>query len=124
MVKILLDQNVPAPITDWLRKQTGKNATVTSTRAIGHERMTDEEIFRFCQKEKMIIVTYDEDFQNPLVIPNNPGVGVVRLNIYPTGLSQTKDALLRLLKKYRVDEWEKASIVVDANKIRYQRKSL
>lgn len=70
----------------------------------------------------MVIVTYDEDFQNPLMIPDIPGFGVVRLNVYPTGLKQTQDALQRLLESYPVATWEKASIVVDKHKIRYQKK--
>ncbi len=70
----------------------------------------------------MVIITFDEDFQNPLVIPNIPGYGVIRLNVYPTGLVQTKEALQRLLKNYPVEMWEKASIVIDKNKIRYQKK--
>jgi predicted nuclease of predicted toxin-antitoxin system len=61
------------------------------------DRMRDTDIFYFCQQNEMIIITYDEDFQNPLVIPNIPGFGVIRLNIYPTGVKQTQDALGRLL---------------------------
>ncbi len=122
MVKILLDQNIPAPITDWLQQQVKDSAEITSTRNIGKDRMTDDEIFHYCQNRRMIIITYDEDFQNPLVMPEIPGYGVVRLNIYPTGLKQTKKALLRLLERYPVKEWEKASIVVDTHKIRYQKK--
>ena len=122
MVKILLDQNIQAPIVEWLQKNAGSNSEVTSTRMLNMQRMSDEAIFHFCQNQKMIIVTYDEDFQNPLVIPSMPGYGVVRLNVYPTGLAHTKEALMRLLKNYPVEAWEKASIVVDSNKIRYQKK--
>lgn len=66
--------------------------------------------------------TADEDFQNPLLVENIPGCGVIRLNVYPTGFKQTKDALQRLLDTYPVDKWKKASIIVDANKIRYRKK--
>ncbi|MBA4312249.1 MAG: hypothetical protein C0417_06435 [Chlorobiaceae bacterium] len=122
MIKILLDQNIPEPVTDWLQKEVGDKATITSTRILNLQRMTDEEIFYFCQNHRMIIVTYDEDFQNPLVIPNIPGCGVVRLNIYPTGLKQTQEALRRLLDRHSIEIWERASIVVDPKKIRYQKK--
>jgi len=122
MVKILLDQNIPSPITGWLQQIVGDSAEVVSTRDLGKERMSDTEIFHYCQSQKMVLITYDEDFQNPLVIPNIPGYGVVRLNVYPTGLKQTKEALGRLIENYNVLLWEKASIVVDMGKIRYQRK--
>lgn len=122
MIKILLDQNIPEPITDWLQKEVGDKANITSTRILNLQRMTDEEIFYFCQDHNMVIVTYDEDFQNPLMIQNIPGYGVVRLNIYPTGLKQTQEALRRLLDNYSIESWEKSSIVVDPQKIRYQKK--
>lgn len=70
----------------------------------------------------MVIITYDEDFQNPLVIPNVPGFGVIRINVYPTGYEHTTEALSRLLLTHPVETWEKASIVIDSTKIRYQKK--
>ncbi len=122
MIKVLLDQNIPALVEPWLQNEVGEAAEITSTRKLDMQRMADDEIFYFCQQQKMVIVTYDEDFQNPLVIPNIPGYGVVRLNVYPTGFNQTQQALKRLLQSYPVATWEKASIVVDSNKIRYQKK--
>jgi predicted nuclease of predicted toxin-antitoxin system len=122
MIKVLLDQNIPAPIVSWLQNKVGEAAEITSTRTLRMQRMSDEEIFNYCQQHQMVIITYDEDFQNPLVIENLPGYGVVRLNVYPTGLQQTQAALQRLLDSYPVEAWEKASIVIDPHKIRYQKK--
>ncbi|MFQ5650204.1 MAG: DUF5615 family PIN-like protein [bacterium] len=122
MIKILLDQNIPALIEPWLHDEVGKEAEIRSTRSLSMQRLADVEIFHFCQQQKMVIITYDEDFQNPLVIKDIPGYGVVRLNVYPTGFRQTQEALRRLLESYPVATWEKASIVVDPHKIRYQKK--
>ncbi|MBC8184791.1 DUF5615 family PIN-like protein [candidate division KSB1 bacterium] len=122
MIKILLDQNIPSLIETWLQHVVGKTAEITSTRTLGMQRMTDDKIFYYCQQHRMVIITYDEDFQNPVIMPNIPGYGVVKLNVYPTGLQQTQDALLRLLDNYSIETWEKASIVVDPHKIRYQKK--
>jgi len=123
MIKILLDQNIPALIEPWLQKTLGNAAEVTSTRTLGMQRLTDQAIFYFCQQHQMVIITYDEDFQNPLMIPDIPGYGVVRLNIYPTGFRETQHAMQRLLASYPVAIWEKASIVVDPHKIRFQKKN-
>jgi len=122
MIRIMLDQNIPALIDPWLQNEVGDMAEITSTRKLAMQRMADDEIFYFCQQQKMVIVTYDEDFQNPLLIPNIPGYGVVRLNTYPTGFRQTQEALRRLLANHPLASWEKASIVVDPHKIRYQKK--
>ncbi|MBN1997003.1 DUF5615 family PIN-like protein [candidate division KSB1 bacterium] len=122
MIKILLDQNIPAPFLLWLQNILHEKVKVYSTRTLGMDRMSDYEIFEYGQKNGMIIMTYDEDFQNPQMIPHIPGYGVVRLNTYPTGLHHTKEAILRLLELYPVDRWEKASIIVDQHKIRYRKK--
>lgn len=122
MIRVLLDQNIPGLVAPWLQNEVGAAAEIVSTRQLGMQRMADNEIFYFCQQHKMVIITYDEDFQNPLVIPNIPGYGVVRLNVYPTGFQQTQHALQRLLESYPVETWEKAAIVIDAHKIRYHKK--
>ncbi len=122
MIKILLDQNIHEEILGWLRGEVTSRAEVTSTRLLEMKRHSDEELFYYCQQHQMVIITFDEDFQNPLMIPNIPGYGVVRLNVYPTGIQQTKEALLRLLATYPIETWEYASIVVDQLKIRYNKK--
>lgn len=85
MIRILLDQNIPAQAVQWLQEEIGSEAEILSTRMLGTPRMTDAELFRYCHSQGMVIVTYDEDFQNPLMFPEQPGFGVVRLNVYPTG---------------------------------------
>ena len=122
MIKVLLDQNIPDLILPWLQNEAGEAAEIRSTRQFDMQRMADDEIFYFYQQQQMVIITYDEDFQNPLVMKNIPGYGVIRLNVYPTGFRQTQEALQRLLESYPVATWEKASIVVDSHKIRYQKK--
>lgn len=122
MIRVLLDQNIPAPVESWLQQKTGSVAEIRSTRSLGLQRMADEDLFLFCQHNGMVLVTYDDDFQNPLVIEPTPGRGVVRLNVYPTGIRQTIHALERLLESHAIETWEWASIVVDAHKIRYRRK--
>jgi hypothetical protein len=87
------------------------------------EREGDDVLFAFCQREGYVMVTYDEGFQNPLVVPNIPGYGVVRLNVYPTSLKNTQEALNRLLQEYPVEQWRHASIVVDKHRIRFQKKA-
>ena len=84
-------------------------------------RLSDIEIFKYCQENGMIIITYDEDFQNPRMISNIPGYGVIRLNTYPTGLRHTKEAISRLIELHPVEKWEKASIIIDQYKIRYRK---
>jgi len=62
MIKILLDQNIPDLIECWLQDILGPTAEVTSTRTWGMQRLTDEQIFYFCQRKQLVIITYDEDF--------------------------------------------------------------
>lgn len=122
MIRILLDQNEPEPIAAWLQERVGEAAEVTSTRQLGFQRMADDELFFFCRQQKMVVITYDEDFQNPLLINDIPGYGVVRLNVYPAGIKQTREALQRPLDSHTIASWEHASIVVDQHKIRHKKR--
>lgn len=79
----MLNQNIPALIEPWLQDLVGETASVTSTRSLGFQQREDDEIFYYRQDNKMVIITYDEDFQNPLLIKETPGYGVIRLNVYP-----------------------------------------
>ncbi len=40
MIKILLDQNIPLPVFDWLHEKVGDAAEVTYTRLLGKQRMS------------------------------------------------------------------------------------
>lgn len=73
-MKIFLDQNIHEPILEWLQARVGSGVLVASTRTLKMEREDDDVLFAFCQRESYVMVTNDEGFQNPLVVPNVPGL--------------------------------------------------
>jgi predicted nuclease of predicted toxin-antitoxin system len=58
---VLLDQNVPPPIADYIRSRRPEWA-VRHTRNIGFSGASDEAIFRWAQDHRKIVITFDEDF--------------------------------------------------------------
>ena len=77
-VKILLDQNVPRQLCDYLR---GKRPE-WKTRHVGDVGLwgaSDSEILEWARRECCVIVTYDEDFADTRMFPVGSHAGVIRL---------------------------------------------
>jgi predicted nuclease of predicted toxin-antitoxin system len=44
VIRIVLDQNIPAQAVQWLQEEIGSEAEILSTRMLGTPRMTDAEL--------------------------------------------------------------------------------
>lgn len=58
-LRILLDQNVPKPVADWLRNRQ-PDWNIHHVNELGFEGKPDVFLYRWAQENKAIIVTYDE----------------------------------------------------------------
>ena len=81
-LSLLLDQNVPAAITDWLRTQRPE-WTVRHVKDLGLEGEPDDAVYRLAQRDGAIIVTFDEDFADSRLYPLGKHCGVIRLRVWP-----------------------------------------
>ena len=87
-VRLLLDQNVPRDIAAWLRAR--RPAWIVShVRDVRLAGKPDREVFAWAQRQKAIIITFDEDFADVRMFPLGKHCGVVRLrkklNLHWTG---------------------------------------
>ena len=117
---ILLDQNIPFDVAVWLRAQRS-SWLVRHVKALGFEGRSDDFLFRWAQKEKAIVITYDEDFADSRLCPLGRHHGVIRLRVWPTTIEKTKEALDRLLHLLPTEEWIGSLIIVDNQKIRVRK---
>src|SRR5579883_874548 len=114
---VLLDQNVPPPVADWLRALRPQ-WLVQHTSEVGLSRRDDDAIYRWAYRRQAVIVTYDEDFADKRFFSTKKHPGVVRLRVWPTTIEETQDALARLLKEVPDTELSGALIIIDPNHIR------
>jgi predicted nuclease of predicted toxin-antitoxin system len=82
-LSILLDQNIPAAIGDYLRSQRSQ-WTVRHVRDIGLSGASDSTIFQWAQQNSTIVITFGEDFADTRMYPIGGHAGVIRLRVWPT----------------------------------------
>lgn len=116
---ILLDQNVPRIIKNWL-KTIKPEWEIIHTSDLGLAEESDEKIFAVAQTYKAIIITFDEDFSD-IRIFQQPHAGVIRLNVWPTTVEETQSALTRLFKEINDKEIQGSLIIIDRHKIRIRK---
>ena len=117
---VLLDQNFPAPVMDWLRKRR-PTWRITHVNDIGLAGKPDRDVFLWAQRNSAIAMTFDEDFADPRSYPWGSHHGVVRLRVWPTTVEKTRHALERLLDSVPDDELRGAVVIVGNRRIRGRR---
>ena len=116
-VTILLDQNIPFQVADWLRLQRPQ-WKVVHTKEVELSGKSDEIVFQWAQDKKAIIITFDEDFADQRSFPVGKHYGVVRLRVWPTTIEETQSALSRLIEEFSEDDIREALIIIDRAHIR------
>ena len=117
---ILLDQNVPLAVGEWLRKRRRK-WTVHHVNELGFAGRDDAFLFRWAQREDAIVVTFDEDFADARTYPLGRHCGVIRLRVWPTSTEVATAAIQRLLDQLPSPQWPGSLIIIDNRKIRVRR---
>jgi predicted nuclease of predicted toxin-antitoxin system len=118
---LLLDQNVPGEVARWLREKRPA-WKIAHVKEIGLDGHPDEEVFRWAQAKRAVIVTFDEDFADARMFPLGSHAGVVRLRVWPTTIEETEAALHRLLTQVPEAELAGSLVIIDLQKIRLRRK--
>jgi predicted nuclease of predicted toxin-antitoxin system len=118
--RILLDQNVPQALSEWLEENL-PGWEIQHVNELGFQGKTDEFLFLWAQENGAIIVTYDEDFADSRFYPLGHHHGIVRLRVWPTTIEQTQKAMERLLADLSPSKWRDCLIIIDNKKIRVRK---
>jgi predicted nuclease of predicted toxin-antitoxin system len=118
--RILLDQNVPQALSEWLREKL-PGWEIQHVNELGFQGKTDEFLYLWAQENGAIIVTYDEDFADARFYPLGHHHGIVRLRVWPTTIEQTQKALERLIANLSPSNWRDCLIIIDNQKIRVRK---
>jgi len=113
--KILVDENVPTSVVEWLKKK-GLNAIRASETGLRGAR--DENIAKYALKNKMTILTLDTDFAYIYhnIFPHSLTVIVVRVK--PPTPNNIIEALNTTLKKIKPHDIEKKLTIITKRKVR------
>ena len=116
-MRILIDQNVPVAIAEWLRGQRPA-WNIEHVKDLGFDGKPDDFLYQWAQSKKAIILTYDEDFADARLYPLGRHAGIIRLRVWPTTIEQTQLALSRLLLEIPDTQWPNSLIIIDNQKTR------
>jgi predicted nuclease of predicted toxin-antitoxin system len=119
-LRILLDQNIPARVTEWLRAER-PSWHVDHVNELGFAGESDDFLYRWAQEHKSIIVTFDEHFADARFRHLGRHHGVVRLRVWPTTTEATIDGLRRLIENVNENDLCGSLVIVDAAKIRLRK---
>ena len=119
-LQILLDQNIPLPVAEWLRKRR-PGWRIDHVNELGFAGKPDSFLYAWAIEHKAIVATYDEDFADARLYPLGDHYGVIRFRVWPTTIEQTQKAFHRLLSSLPASEWWYSLIIIDNQKIRHRK---
>lgn len=120
MPKFIIDEDMPRS-TGKILKEYGYN--VKDIRDYGLRGADDDEIFKFAQKEKSVILTGDINFGNILRFPLGSHFGIVVAH-FPNEVStvEINRQLIGKFKELSEDDLKGNLIIIEPMKIRIKRK--
>jgi len=115
LAQILVDENVPISVMEWLKS---RGFSVQRVSEAGLRGSRDEDIARYAVRNNMVVLTLDRDFAHLYhnVFRGLLSVVVVRVKpLTPTNIIKALDTTLR---KIRLDQLEKKLTVITERKVR------
>jgi predicted nuclease of predicted toxin-antitoxin system len=117
---VLLDQNVPRAVGDFLRAMR-PDWQIAHVAEVGLWGAADQTILEWAKRDSWIIVTFDEDFADARMCPVGSHAGVRRLRVWPTTVEKAVEGLERLLREVDDAVIPGSLVAVDEHRIRIRR---
>ena len=120
MLKFLIDEDMPRSTAEVLK---AKGFQVLDVRDCGLRGKSDEEVFRFAQKEKAIILTGDMGFGNILRFPLGEHCGIVVAH-FPNEMStaELNRQIAVAFDKLSEVDFQNNLIILEPGKIRIRKR--
>jgi len=113
--QILVDENVPISVMEWLKKRGLIVVRVSEAGLLGAK---DENIAEYAVKNKMMILTLDTDFGYIYHNIFRGSLTVIVVRVKPPTPINIIEALNKTLKKIKLDELQRKLAVITKRKIR------
>lgn len=122
MLKLVIDEDMPRSTARTLK---AKGFEALDVRDCGLRGQSDEEIFKFAQREKAIILTGDMGFANLLRYPVGSHVGIVIAH-FPNEMSTSElnGQITKAFSNLTETDFKGNLIILEPGRIRIRRKSV
>jgi predicted nuclease of predicted toxin-antitoxin system len=121
MIKLLLDENVPAAIGDYLRNIS---FDVVHAKDIGMLGSSDDQIMAAARCEERTLITFDKHFADIALYPPDSHWEVIRIRIHPPTVDKVTETLAYFLKQFDLSSIRGTLIILESNGFRIRRASL
>ena len=120
MLKFVIDEDMPRPTAKVLKD---RGYEVLDVRDCGLRGKSDDEIFKFAQKEKAVILTGDLGFGNLLHFPVGSHSGIVIAH-FPNEVSTSElnNQIIKAFETLAEIDFKGNLIILEPGKIRIRRK--
>ena len=115
MPKMLIDENVPRSVVDWLKK---KGFIVTSVFETNLKGSKDHAVADYALKNNLIILTLDNDFARMHHTLVKGALSVVVIRAKPSTPSNIIGILGKALPKLKFDEIEGKLVIISKKRIK------
>jgi len=116
MLKFLIDENMPRSTAEALKKIGHESIDVRDYNLSGK---SDEEVFKFAQNEKAIIITADRGFGNILRFPLGKHNGIIIANfLNEMSTTEINSHLVRQIQSLSEEQISGSLVVIDSKKAR------
>jgi len=119
-LSVVLDENIPPAIANYLSRKHS-DWVVRHVRDIGLRGASDQAVFDWAQKNKSIVITFDEDFADARMLAEGTHAGVIRLRVWPTTAEAAEAGLNRLLDTTEDSTLIGSLIIIDRARVRVRR---
>lgn len=122
MLKLVIDEDMPRSTARTLK---AKGFEALDVRDCGLRGQSDEEVFKFAQREKAIILTGDMGFANLLRYPVGSHVGIVIAH-FPNEMSTSElnGQITKAFSNLTETDFKGNLIILEPGRIRIRRKSV
>ena len=120
MLKFVIDEDMPRSTAKVLR---AKGYEALDVRDLGLRGKSDDEVFKFTQKEKAVILTGDLGFGNLLYFPVGSHSGIVIAH-FPNEISSSElnNQIIKAFETLNEIDFKGNLIILEPGKIRIRRK--
>jgi len=115
LTHILVDENVPKNVREWLKR---KGFDVTNVSETNLKMAKDHKIAEYAAKNKMIILTLDLDFAQIYHTLKKGSLSVIVVKATPSTASSILETLIIAHQKINLHEAQNKLIMITKNKIR------
>ena len=115
MPKILVDENVPKSVTEWLRKQ---GFTTTSVSETGLKGAKDQIIAEYASKNNLTILTLDTDFAQIYHTLMKGKLTAIVIKANPPTPTNIIEILNTAQQKIKISEIKNKLAIISKKKIR------